>query len=433
MLKQIFYSIIFLALSISVFSQTKYKNVLISDIDEPNEVIIAVNPHDNDHLVAAANLDGFYYSLDKGTNWQTRRLVSSEYGVWGDPCLVFDARGWLYYFHLASNTKYWYDRIVCQKSYDGGISWEENGSSIGNNPPHLQDKEWAACDITYSPFRNNLYVVWTQCGQEYYNNDLASRNPDDSYGSNILFSHSTDGGYSWSNMKRLNDKSGSFCTNVDSTVLGATVCVDVNAEVYVTWAGPFGLMFDRSTDAGTTWLNNDVTAADLPSFKLNVPGIYRCFGFPSMACDHSYSASHGAIYLSWTDQRNGLENTDVWIVKSVNDGFTWSAPKRVNDDMTKKHQFFSWMTVDQSNGNIYVVFYDRRNYDGLETDVYLAKSTDGGETFVNERISQSSFVPDQSIFFGDYINIVASGGMVRPIWTRLENSKLSIWTAIIDE
>src|SRR4030095_4722921 len=224
---------IFFLFSLTVFSQSRYKNILISDVSEPNEVVIALNPYDNSNLVAAANLDGFYYSLDKGLTWQTRRITSTEYGVWGDPCLVFDARGWLYYFHLASNNKYWYDRIVCQRSYDGGTSWDDIGASIGNNPPHLQDKEWAACDLTYSPFRNNLYVAWTQCGQEYYNHELASRNPDESYGSNVFFSRSTDAGLSWSTAMRLNEKSGSFCTTVDSTVLGTHICIGENAEVYL--------------------------------------------------------------------------------------------------------------------------------------------------------------------------------------------------------
>ena len=67
------------------------------------------------------------------------------------------------------------------------------------------------------------------------------------------------------------------------------------------------------------------------------------------------------------------------------------------------------------------------------TDVYIAKSTDGGLTFQNERISESPFAPDENTFFGDYINIAAANGVIRPVWTRLDQSSLSIWTAIINE
>ncbi|HMT13079.1 MAG TPA: glycosyl hydrolase, partial [Ignavibacteria bacterium] len=60
-------------------------------------------------------------------------------------------------------------------------------------------------------------------------------------------------------------------------------------------------------------------------------------------------------------------------------------------------------------------------------------STDGGRTFQNERISDSPFFPLQETFMGDYTNIAATNGIVRPIWTRLDSNKLSIWTAIIDK
>jgi hypothetical protein len=79
------------------------------------------------------------------------------------------------------------------------------------------------------------------------------------------------------------------------------------------------------------------------------------------------------------------------------------------------------------------VFYDRRNYsDNLTTDVYMARSTDGGETFTNFLVSSTPFVPGGSTFFGDYNGISAYAGKVRPIWTRLVGGQLSIWTAIVD-
>jgi hypothetical protein len=163
-----------------------------------------------------------------------------------------------------------------------------------------------------------------------------------------------------------------------------------------------------------------------------VPGVYRCFGFPSIACDYS-SQYKGTVYITWADQRKGTDNTDIWLSNSVNGGLSWSMPIKVNNDSGNKHQFFNWMTIDQSTGYLYVVFYDRRNYESDSTDVYLARSTDGGRTFSNERISESPFFPESGTFMGDYTNVVASDGVIRPIWTRLDYSNLSIWTAIINE
>jgi len=154
---------------------------------------------------------------------------------------------------------------------------------------------------------------------------------------------------------------------------------------------------------------------------------------PVTDCDLSGGAFNGNIYINWSDQRNGTDNTDIWLVKSSDGGDNWSAPIKVNNDTTLNHQFLTWMDIDQSTGYLYFVFYDRRNYSDNKTDVYLAISKDGGQTFENYRISESPFTPISSVFFGDYNNISVQDGIVRPIWTRFDPvNYLSIWTAIIN-
>jgi hypothetical protein len=91
------------------------------------------------------------------------------------------------------------------------------------------------------------------------------------------------------------------------------------------------------------------------------------------------------------------------------------------------------MTVDQTTGYVYTVFYDRRATQGNATDVYVARSTDGGATFTNFKVSQSSFTPTSSVFFGDYTCIAAHNRTIYPIWMRLDGSALSVWTAIIND
>jgi hypothetical protein len=153
---------------------------------------------------------------------------------------------------------------------------------------------------------------------------------------------------------------------------------------------------------------------------------------PVTCCDLSEGPNHGNIYINWADQRNGIDDTDIWLVKSTDGGETWSESKRINDDPPGKHQFFTWMTIDQTNGFLYFIFYDRRNYIDNLTDVYMAVSRDGGETFINFKISESPFLPNSNVFFGDYSNISAHNNVIRPIWTRLDWFDLSVWTAIIN-
>ena len=404
---------------------SQYQNIRIDGpaSNSPEEVTIAVNPANPDVLAAGANIDHIYYSFDGGLNWGENHM-GSTLGVWGDPCVLFDSLGNLYYAHLSNPiVGYWIDRIVVQKSTDNGITWND-GAGIGFIEPKNQDKEWLAVDLTQSQYKGNLYVTWTEF------DDYGSSNPNDS--SRIKFSKSTDQGETWSSAITISDRSGN-CIDSDNTTEGAVPAVGPNGEIYVSWAGPEGLVLDKSTDGGDTW-GTDIFISDIPGgWDFDVPGISRCNGLPITMCDISNSPYRGYVYSCWGDQRNGSSDTDVFFSRSTDGGETWSPALRVNDDITTRHQFFPWMTVDQTTGIIWGVFYDRRNTTGSATDVYVVKSIDGGQTFENFKVSQSSFTPTSSVFFGDYSNISAWDKKIYPIWSRLQSGQLSVWTALIED
>jgi hypothetical protein len=90
------------------------------------------------------------------------------------------------------------------------------------------------------------------------------------------------------------------------------------------------------------------------------------------------------------------------------------------------------LSEDMLNKKAYELFTLRRDYDINNTDVFIARSKDGGNTFENVKISESPFMPSSSVFFGDYTNITAHDGKIRPIWARADGISMSIWTAIID-
>ncbi len=403
----------------------QYSNVRVSKVgsNDPEEVTIAINPANPQNLVAGANISYFYFSRDGGQSWTEGQLTSSL-GVWGDPSVIFDGAGNAYFGHLSNPVNgYWIDRIVVQRSSYGGEFWSD-GAGIGLNPPKNQDKEWLAADLTDSPFKNNIYVAWTEFDR------YGSGNPLDS--TRILFSRSTDFGITWSRPVRVSDQGGDAMDG-DNTVEGAVPAVGPNGEVYLSWAGPLGILFDKSLDGGVTFARDIFVTEQPGGWDLSVPGIYRCNGLPVTACDISDSPYRGQIYVLWADQRNGLDDTDVFIAKSKDGGATWSSAKRVNNDGKVAHQFFPWISVDPITGVVWVVFYDRRNTSGNATEVYVAKSVDGGESFENFLVSKSSFTPQENVFFGDYINIAARDGMVYPIWMRMDGTSLSVWAAIIKD
>ncbi|MEO5572446.1 MAG: T9SS type A sorting domain-containing protein [Bacteroidia bacterium] len=414
-------------------AKSQFTNILIDDATFPNEPSIIINPKNTNQLVAGANFDNVYYSTDGGLTW-INNLINSAYGIWGDPCLTVDTTGNFFYFHL-SDSQFggsfggpgWLDRMVCQRSTNGGATWS-TGTYTGldvNDSTKDQDKPWSIVDHTgTSPYQNHMYLSWTEF------DDYGSTTAGDS--SRILFSKTTDEGATWSTAISISQFSGD-CIDEDNTAEGAVPAVGPNGEVYVAWSNNQVIYFDRSLDGGQTWLPGDIAVSTQPvGWDYSIPGLFRCNGLPITACDISGSPYNGTIYVNWTDQRNGLSDTDVWLSKSTDNGNTWSLPARVNNDPPGKHNFMSWMTIDQATGTIYIVFYDRRNYNNTQTDVYLAYSTDGGATFTNVKISASPFIPTPGIFFGDYINITAHNGKVRPIWTRIASGISSVWTAIID-
>ena len=392
----------------------QFTNVMIDNGGGPEEPSIVINPLNTNQVFAGSNIDNRYRSNDGGATWISGTL-SSSFGTAGDPCLTADSVGNLFYFHLTNSL----DRVVCQKSTNAGVSYA-NGSYTWNNNSLLQDKEWATTDL----HTGNLYVTWSQ-----YDNGF-SPGPTDS--SRIYFAKSTDHGSTFTNGIRINQIAGD-CLYLDIT--DPHPFVGVNGEIYVTFMDSAGIRFNKSVDFGNTWLTSQPLIAAVGYTRYDsVPGVNRIRSMPYSACDRSSGVHQGNLYVSWADQRNGMNNSDIFFVKSTNGGNTWSAPMKINTDNSDHHQYRNAMTVDQTNGNIYIVYYDRRNHiNNDSTDVFLARSTDGGTTWTDVKISNSAFYSPGVAFDGDYIDISAHAGKVRPIWTRTDNFMTSIWTCLYNE
>jgi hypothetical protein len=416
----------FVLISLSVSGQTVFQNVklkpynLMSEIYGQSEPSIAIDPKNPNNIAAGCILSDYYFSKDSGKTWESRKM-SSTYGVWGDPAILFDTTGRVYYFHLADYKKTsWIDRIVCQSAptVDGKFN---EGTFPKPNGTKAQDKHW----MVLNPMNNDIYLTWTQFDK--YDSALESDS------SIILFSRSSDQGKTWSDPKRISFFGGD-CLDSDETVEGAVPSVGPNGEIYVVWSGPKGLVFQVSKDRGKTWLPVErKIGPQIEGWDLDIPGMNRANGLPILVSDLSNGPNRGNLYLNWCDQRNGKDNTDVFLSVSKDGGETWSEARKVNQDNTKNHQFFTWLTVDQSTGYLYFVYYDRRNYFDLRTDVYISRSTDGGLTFKDFRISDKPFTPDAKNFFGDYLNISAVKGEIRPIYPRMDDGKISLWVTLIQD
>ena len=425
-------SLLFIFAFGSAFSQSGYTNIKIHESTGPSypacEPSIAISKTNPDVIVAGAVLKYVYRSEDGGRTWSTKKM-RSRHGVYGDPCIVSDIDGRFHYFHLSDPTGLGWgspwilDRIVCQTSKSDGKRWSR-GSSISLNRPKQQDKEW----VTYDPVNDQLIATWTQFDK--YGDESATCQ------SNILRSFSQNG-KRWSEPVKLTTLPGN-CIDNSATAEGATSDVDEFGNIYTAWSLDGKIIVVKSSvdpvSGKVTSISEEIVAIDSGAlWDFEIPGLGRANGMPILKCDRSGGPNTGTIYINWADQRNGADNTDIWLCKSTDFAKSWSRPMKVNTDNGTSHQFFSWMDINQLNGNLHFVFYDRRNHADTMTDVFWAKTTNGGESFTNTRISQSPFDPSGARFFGDYNNINVFNGIIRPIWTRHDDGVQSIWTAIIDE
>jgi hypothetical protein len=156
--------------------------------------------------------------------------------------------------------------------------------------------------------------------------------------------------------------------------------------------------------------------------------------------DRSGGPNDGRVYLVYTNERpNESNNTNIFVRYSNNQGKTWSAPVRVNDDAGKNSQFNPQVEVDQTTGIVGVSFHDARHdkgngafgdTNGIPNDdaqYFATVSRDGGVSFApNVRVAagtSNAEASENGVQYGDYTGIAFFGGSMFPAWA--DNSNIT--------
>ena len=343
-----------------------------------------------------------------------------------DPSLAVDSKGNFYLSTIQQvpNGRNSESYMGVSRSTDDGQTFSPALLVAGFGPVDsaLQDKELIAVDHTGSTFDGNLYMTWTEF---------------DTGGSHILFVRSTDGAQTFSKPSILSDGR--------TSVQGATPAVGPDGEVYIIWIN-FGqrpdLRIRRSLDGGQTFepervvaslrLSSDPTSSNACGRRA-LKGNIRHLELPSVAVDLGKSPTRGTIYVTYSsdpDGNAGPDASDVYIVRSSDGGQSWSEAIRLNDDSTTSDQFQPAAAVAR-DGTVGVIFYDRRlDPTNLNIDLYMTRSTDGGQTWeVNTRVTDRSFsVPPIALngrnfdnlrsicYMGDYNQMAADDEFFYLVW-----------------
>jgi hypothetical protein len=334
-------------------------------------------------------VNGWSYSTDRGITWTDGHALPNS-GQWrGDPWLATGPDGTIYMTGLYGNPSLTSIGVL-RGTVDpntGLVSWS-SPTIVNLGSP---DKEAIAVD----PNSGTIYITYTS-----FSGNQA-----------IRMIQSTDGGVTFS----------SPVTVVTGSVQGSQVAVGPNGEVYVTWdigyPSDSGLGFAYSLDGGQTFtVETQIERTQI----FAISGTDRAPAFPHMAVDLSGGPYTGNIYITW--QSAHLSGKGDALMTSSNDGgLTWNPPITINDNGTTGIDWFPTVTVD-SNGFVHSFFYDRRDNPGTTlTNLYYARSTDGGQSFepnyrVTDVTSNFQTQSDGTPSWGDYINSYSNGPSVSAAW-----------------
>jgi hypothetical protein len=396
-----------------------------------NECAIAVNPTDADQIVSACNnAEGgifFARSNDRGSTWTypdgDKTIADGDAGQGDEACcdpnLAWDSFGNLYVTYLADD-----GAIDTLLSTDAGDTFVELATFPGSNDqPSIVAEDTSAPGAPVA-----VWIVWNNGA------GMVAR------------------GTSSTGLGVVNP------FNATQTIPGTANCsfgdVNVSPEGAVvnvcgpqTGQGPGNVRVNIDADG----LGAGAFGAVINAFSTNVGGfdfipaqaIRSVDSETGLAFDRNpASPQFGRLYMVYTDEVvNESNDTDIMVRWSENDGATWSAPVRVNDDpaVPIRSQFNPKISSNPLSGNVAVCWHDARNSAGnnqMQEFCSLATPAEVAGAapvfFENVRVSEGTSggagssppEPGQAdIQYGDYSGLDYFQGRFHPIWADESNSQ----------
>jgi len=140
------------------------------------------------------------------------------------------------------------------------------------------------------------------------------------------------------------------------------------------------------------------------------------------------SPHFGRLYLMYTDELiQESNNLEIMLRFSDDNGATWSAAQRVNDDPTLLSQFNPKISIDDPTGNFMVCFHDCRESPGNTAmrEYCTAAGPNGPAPMFLPNIPVGdglSTTNSDGFDFGDYSGLDYSSAIGHPIWGDRSNS-----------
>lgn len=296
---------------------------------------------------------------------------ANDDGDVGDPVLAVDRTSRIVYLAGTSSRNAGHKGIPLWTSTDGGVTF--------TNPVNVRtdinytDKPWIAVDNAANSGLHDLYLTCTQ------NSGSPRRN---------WLTVSADGLLNnWTTAS-----SPTHVRSIDDAAEPGLTVFDLSCPIVVIGSDHVGYVFwiERTSDS-RTWLRvrkalnrgtalgavNKVseilsTGSPLGNFALKrtdnpvvTDDTFRAYPFPVPAVNPSPS-KWNHLYVAYADKGEATgDNTDIFLVRSINGGDTWPSvwKQRVNSSpgVADKDQWMPVLAVKPDGTKLFVAWYDRRN------------------------------------------------------------------------
>jgi hypothetical protein len=400
-------------------------NVWGSTKDNGKTIVVNYNDHDP-AIDSGSSYTGTSYSSDSGTTFHEilPPPFSTGHGNnFGDPIVVFNSKLNMWFAgDIADGCGGFGLGLWTSKT---GKTWKA-GACAHNGGSDDRESMWVDNEPTSGKY-GRMYISFN----DFVNNGALS----------LTYS---DDGKTWVTPVILNSN---FIRDVQVTgsPRGATRFEGTNSTVFVAAMDEGGggtatrqnIMY-KSLDGGVTWTSSTMGArfkppgeglCDNPYFE-KVNPIWRHMGWGEPAVGPA-----GVVHYAYAGLGTKKDPGDIFYVKSIDNGKTWSKPKRLNTDKDAPFKT-QWMPSVSSdlNGKVTVSWYDRRAAKaacnnvgdaGCQYERVGIQSKDNGVTFGAEISISTGLIKQpaqndpgiQACYAGDYDYNTALNGNAYVTWT----------------
>jgi len=315
-----------------------------------------------------------------------------------DPWLAYSSDGATLYQSALALTTGTSSAVLVSASSDDGQTWSVPTAVVRDAPDIVfNDKE----SISADPLAPNIaYVTWDRSTADVP----------------AMLARTTDRAVSWQPMQLLFDPGSGYAT-IGNVIVGLNgggplgTLIDCFTQYPV--SGVANLRAIRSTNQGQTWpANTATTIAALNSVQTRDPFTGLPVRDGSILGTFAADPRPGSttLYAAWEDA-TPVANQDhnaIVLSRSGDGGATWSTPLLVNGDPTVPA--FNPSIAVRSDGEIGLRYYDFRGAlagAAIPVSVWLARSSDGGSTWVESQIDgpfdlTNAPIVQGQLFLGDY-------------------------------